>query len=136
MNIRSQELLMLNKSMKKINQNPLPPQTEETGVENPINKSSLIMNAMDIQGKNNIAFQGVMNKLGEKALKNKVLPKILLGTSVALTTAALPSCKPDQINVENTTNISVNFDAFTAYMQENNELLEQLLNQEVLIMRF
>ena len=125
MNIRSQELLMLNKSMKKFNQNPLPPQTEETGVENPINKSSLIMNAMDIQGKNNIAFQGVMTKLA-----NKTVAKTLAG-AVALTAASstLTSCRPDQINIENTTNISVNFDAFTALMEENNELLRRILAQ-------
>ena len=125
MNIRSQELLMLNKSMKKFNQNPLPPQTEETGVENPINKSSLIMNAMDIQGKNNIAFQGLMNKVNKKTAT-----KILVAAAPLAVGMITTSCKPDQINIENTTNISVNFDAFTAYMQENNKLLEQLLNQE------
>ena len=39
------------------------------------------------------------------------------------------SCKPDQINIENTTNISVNLDAFTALMEENNELLRKILAQ-------
>ena len=122
MNIRSQELLMLNRSMRKFNQNPLPPQTEESGVENPINKSSLIMNAMDIQGKNNLAFQGV----------NKTVVAKTLAGAMALVAASstLTSCNPDVINITNTTNISVNLDAFTALMQENNELLRQLLAQE------
>lgn len=122
MNIRSQELLMLNRSMRKFNQNPLPPQTEESGVENPINKSSLIMNAMDVQGKNNLAFQGVMKKVNPT--------KLSLAAASLLVAMIATSCKPDEINITNTTNISVNLDAFTALMQENNELLRQLLAQE------
>lgn len=138
MNIRSQELLMLNRSMRKFNQNPLPPQTEESGVENPINKSSLIMNTMDIQGKNNLAFQGVMKKINPSVMKKVNPAKLFLAAAPLVVAMSTTSCKPDEINITNTTNISVNLDAFTELMKENNELLKQLLaiegaNNEVLI---
>ena len=66
MNINAKELLMLDKvKFAKMNNQPVPTASGEAPVSNP----QTGMKALEIQAKNNIAFQGGMTQVAQKSIK-------------------------------------------------------------------
>ena len=62
MKINAQEILLINKNMK-FGENPTAPITKENVTEPPVSTPESTLNALNQQGKNNIAFQGVNQSL-------------------------------------------------------------------------
>jgi len=136
MNIKSQEILMLNRGMKNIN-NIAFSQQPETGVENPIAENPTtepmsILNAMHMQSKNNITFQSsrVMTNLGKNA--KPFLFAGLMSLFAASCQKKPPIIVNTTVNVTNTHNIDLGelatlFETFIEKYGLTQEAVEQML---------
>lgn len=139
MNINSNELLLINQKLKFKGEG-VENGTEGSSVnsaltnsaETPVSTPESTMNALNLQGMNNIAFQG--NKLA-------ALKKLGLSTVAALSlfagSAALTSCSddPEIINqppviIENEVNVTVDFSAMQAFYNKMLDLYQQMLEQQ------
>ena len=137
MKINAQEVLLSNKNMQ-LRETPKP---ADTSISAPAAKYAYTgMSALEVQGQNNLAFQGVNSAALTKSAKTLILPAALAGI-MALT----QSCDDDRYTPEiehttiinNETNISISisiktaYDEATAYWQKMYE--EQKITNEELI---
>ena len=120
MKINSQEILLLNKNMK-FGEAPTAPTSQET-TETTVSKPESTLNALDLQGKNNIAFQGANASLLQKL---RQLPKAaILAGGLALTTPIITtSCAEQEQHVE------VDVTALVAIMQEFCDKMDKLIER-------
>ena len=116
MNINSNELLLINKRNMKFGisaqdgtTNPIPETTET--------QPNATMNALDLQGKNNIAFQGVQTEFAKKASKKAIV------ALMALAAIATQSC-----SIENHAEAVVDTTALVELLAEMKSLFQEMLN--------
>ena len=105
MNINSNEIMLINK--KNINLRNSAPETPINPVsEPPVTNPEASMRALDLQGRNNIAFQSVQAEIGKKATK-KVIP-VLMALAVASGITSCTEPEPQQpITITNTVTVKV-----------------------------
>ena len=133
MKINAQEILLINKNMK-FGENPTAPiSNEEKVTEPPVSNPESTLSALDLQGKNNIAFQGVNQSLLQK-MKN--LPKaatLAIGLMVAAS-GTLTSCMKQEQYMNQDYDALIEAlrkeitDPITKEQQKTNELLYKLLS--------
>ncbi len=123
MKINAQELLLINKNMKFGETNPVSP-TVETTVEQSVTKPEATLNALDLQGKNNIAFQGASTSLLQKMRNLPKAAALAMGLAVAAV-PAMTSCEKYEV----TQSVNVDMTAFFNMMQEMVNLLQQMLKK-------
>lgn len=117
MNINSNELLLINrKSMNLRN-------SASTEITNPIAEPPVVtpentMRALDLQGQNNLSFQGVQSGITKKASKKAIAA--LMALAVALGTQ---SCTEKNIAIA-----EVDMTAITALIQQMTNLYQQMLD--------
>lgn len=132
MKINAQEILLINKNMK-FGENPTAPiSNEEKVTEPPVSNPESTLSALDLQGKNNIAFQGLLQKV-------KNLPKAaILAGALAITTApVLTSCVEQRQEMELSIDMEALLEALTKALSneitkpitENQEKTNELLNK-------
>jgi chromosome segregation ATPase len=124
MNISVNEMLSINKRLKFRGEEPTQPQTTAMVTEPQTEETQTGLNALQMQGKNNIAFQGV----NATKLKN-----LGLGAMMAMMTlggaATMTSCAD---KVSNYTEVSVDIDmeAITTLIANMQTLMQQMVEQQ------
>ncbi len=123
MNIKANEVLLLDRQYNNMKQNlHVSPESQEG--QAPVSNPQAIMNAMAIQGQNNMAFQGGAGKFARKAFLATALGVAALGSMT------MTSCikQEQEVNVDLTAIMEV-ISSFRQSLQDNNDLLREFNSQ-------
>lgn len=138
MNINSNEILLLNKKMMKLRDSE-PQASQETKLSNSVvtNPESII-EGLETQGQNNLAFQGVAQTIKNGALK-AVKPALaaLVLMAVSCTEDKVEFPKPGDIYIENEVTVTVDMSAWANFFQqmlENDKINQEQMNTLISLM--
>lgn len=120
MNINSNELLLINKKSLKFGEGEKPVETNTTALTNtPVSNPEETIKALELKGKNNIAFQAAPLK-GAKSLALKTMMALAMLT----VTVGATSCKEDIYQ-----NVDVDFKAITDLYNQMMSFMQEMLNE-------